>query len=112
MTATSSNTQLHKLQVIQNKALRFVFNTKYTDRITNDTLHNRARLVTVKERLNILRNKELDRLNFLLSDDNDANVIYKFSDFAIEEDPINVKTNKLRNIYMRLGLLDDNHEIH
>ena len=111
MTATTSPTQMHKLQIIQNKALRFVYNTKYQEHTTNDTLHHRAKLAPVRDRLTFLRRKEIDRLNFLLNDDMGANVVYKFSDFTIEEEPYKAKSNKLLNIYMRLGLLDANNEI-
>ena len=110
MTATTSNPQLKKLQIIQNKALRFIYNTRYQDYTTNETLHQRAKLVTVKERLIELRSKAMDRLNSLINHENDRNVIYKFSDYNIEIEPIFEPTNKLRDTYMRLGLLDDNNK--
>jgi len=40
---------LNKLQVFQNKMLRLIFNTKWDDFITNDSLHRRANLPTVRE---------------------------------------------------------------
>ena len=111
MTATSLNTQIHKLQVIQNKALRFIYNIKYDEYITNETLHNRAKLATVKDRLNYLRNKQMDKLNLLINDDDGGNISYKLSDYIIEDDPLQEKTNKLKDLYMRFGLLNDNNEL-
>ena len=98
----------HKLQVIQNKALRFVFNVRYPIIISNNSLHDRAKKATVKDRLNYLRNKQLEKLNTLINDENDGSVIYKFSDYVIEDEPFKVKSFRLRNIYRRLGLLDEN----
>ena len=110
MTATTSNTQHNKLQIIQNKALRFVYNTKHEHRITNASLHNRAKIDTVKDRLIKLRDRSIDKLNMLINDDG-GNAVYKFSDYTIEEPSFNVKENKIRNIYMRLGMLDENNEL-
>ena len=112
MTATSSDTQLHRLQVIQNKSLRFIYNIRYPNFTSNETLHNRAKIATVKERLNFLRDKEINRLNLLLNDENGGNAVYKFSDFIIEDEPFRPRTSKLKNIYMRFGLLDENNELH
>lgn len=44
---TQTKTNLLSLQRIQNKALRFVHNTHYTDRITNEDLHCRSGLETL-----------------------------------------------------------------
>ena len=111
MTATTSDTQLNKLQVIQNKALRFIYNIRYPNIVSNQTLHNRAKIPTVKERLNSLRDKQIFKLNLLINDEVGMNAIYKFSDYEIEDEPFNVKSYTLRNMYMRLGMLDDNNEI-
>ena len=37
---TACKTQMSKLQVVQNDSLRFAYNVKYTQRITNEKLHN------------------------------------------------------------------------
>lgn len=47
-----STTNIYELQKIQNKALRFIFNIKYTEMISNEELHERAKLPTIKELLN------------------------------------------------------------
>lgn len=40
-------TNIRKLQIIQNKALRFIYNINYPDRTTNEELHTRAQLPTI-----------------------------------------------------------------
>ena len=111
MTAQTSNTQLKRLQVIQNKALRFIYNIHYEDHITNEALHHRSKLATVKDRWNDLRNRTLDKLNLLINEEEDGNVIYKYSDYIIEDEPFNDRTHKLRDVYMRLGLLDGHNNL-
>ena len=110
ITATISDTQMKKLQTIQNSALRFIYNTHYTDYTTNDTLHRRAGLATVKERLTKLRIRALENINNLINSE-DGNAIYKFSDFTLNTEPFNPPSNKLKNMYTKLGLLDDNNEL-
>ena len=56
MTATASDTQTNKLQIIQNKALRFIYNIHWQDHVTNNSLHHRSKLAPVKDRLVYLRN--------------------------------------------------------
>lgn len=46
---TVSKTRMKDLQTIQNKALRFIYNIKYTDYITNEELHRRAELPTIEQ---------------------------------------------------------------
>lgn len=42
---------LNSLQIIQNKALRFIYDIKYPDIVRNEELHNRANLPAIKELL-------------------------------------------------------------
>ena len=81
----------------------------YTTQTTYPTTpHNISGLATVKERLNNLRNKAIERLNLLINNETDRNVIYKYSDYIIEDEPFEQPSHKLKNIYMSLALLDDN----
>ena len=102
----SSNTHLNKLQLIQNKALHFIYNTHWTDFITNNTLHNRAKLETVKERLIRLRDKTYQRAYDTITDDQGRNAVYIYSDYIIDEEPFLQPAGRLRNLYERLGILD------
>lgn len=43
---------IYELQKIQNKALRFIYNVRYPDLITNTELHERAGIQTIEELLN------------------------------------------------------------
>lgn len=47
-----SKTQIEFLQRIQNKALRFIYNVKWDDFITNEDLHRRAQIPRIEEVLN------------------------------------------------------------
>lgn len=50
-TCSLRKTNIKKLQIIQNNAMRFIYNIKYTDRITNAELHRRAELPTINSLL-------------------------------------------------------------
>ena len=56
------NIQIQKLQKVQNKALRIVYNTKWEEFITNQTLHNRANIEYLKDRLLNLQEKAIGKL--------------------------------------------------
>ena len=104
--ADTSNTHINKLQIIQNKALRFIYNTHWSEFITNNTLHNRAKLVTVKERLSKLQLKSYQRALETITDDQGRNAIYVYSDYTIEGEPHFQPAGRLRELYERLNLLD------
>lgn len=46
-TCSLKKSNIRKLQVIQNKALRFCYDVRHTDRITNAALHDKAKLPTI-----------------------------------------------------------------
>ena len=102
----SSITRINKLQVIQNKALRFIYNTHWTEHITNNTLHNRANLETVKVRLNKLKIKSIKRAYETITDEQGGNAVYVFSDYVIEEEPFFPPSNKLKNLYEKMNMLE------
>ena len=104
--ADTSDTRIHKLQLIQNKALRFIYNTHWSDYITNTSLHNRAKIETVKDRLENLKTKTLLRAYDTITDDQGRNAVYIYSDYVIEEDPCYNPSNKLREVYNGFGILD------
>ena len=87
--ANTSQYQLNKLQIIQNKALKFIYNTHWTDFTTNAQLHNRANLETISDRLHKLQNKALDKAKQLCDNTQDRDVIYKYSDYTIDIEPYN-----------------------
>ena len=53
----SAKSSIHKLQLVQNKALRFIYNVKWNDFTTTDSLHKRANILTIQDRLKQLNNK-------------------------------------------------------
>ena len=103
--ADTSKTHINKLQIIQNKALRFIqaYNTHWSDFITNNTLDNTAKLETVKERLNKLQLKSYQRALDTITDDQGRNVIYCAYILIIQHFQ---PARKLRDLYERVNLLD------
>ena len=83
----TSRSQLQKLQTVQNKALRFVYNTHWEDFITNEQLHNRANIDTFEDRLLKLQTKALNKLETVVTKPQDRDVVYIYSDYYIEDDP-------------------------
>lgn len=59
----AKKTNLRKLQIIQNKSLRYVYGIRYPDRIRNETLHNRAELKTMNVMLHEQANKTWRKIN-------------------------------------------------
>ena len=55
-------TNIRKLQVIQNKALRFVYNIHYTEHRTNKSLHEQAHIPPLNIRWRHMIDNQLDRL--------------------------------------------------
>ena len=102
----ASNTNINKLQTIQNKALRFIYNTHWTDFISNNTLHVRANLETVKGRLIRLRDKAFQRYYNTITDEQGMNAVYIYSDYIIDEEPYFQPTNKLKSVYERLNIVE------
>ena len=96
--ALSSPTSIKYLQLIQNKALKFIYNVKWDDFITNESLHTRSKLMPIKERINLLKDKAIEHLkqsHFV--DVNQA--IYKFSDFSLAGPPLKPRTNEVRKLF-------------
>ena len=82
---------LNKLQLIQNKALRFIYNVKLSDRVRVEDLHNRAKLDPINLRLSKLARKSSYRAKELYFE-NDFPFLFilkleEFTDFAIGTTP-------------------------
>jgi hypothetical protein len=58
---TSNQTNLDKLQVIQNNAFRAILRIKWEDHVTIDELHHRLQMVTIKDRLNELNDRYINK---------------------------------------------------
>ena len=93
--AWSSKKSKKALQTVQNKALRFIYNTKWHDFITNQELHRRANIMSIDERLNKLKDKAIQHLNAHFIEDINMPT-YKYSDFTIESEPFNNKPRDVR----------------
>ena len=58
-----SNTRMRSLQQIQNKALRIITNTHWTQFIRNETLHNNLNIAPLNHRLKFLGDKHAERFS-------------------------------------------------
>ena len=59
----SAKTNIHTLQVIQNMALRFVYNVRWDSFVSNSHLHERADVLPLNQEWRRLVCKQLDRLH-------------------------------------------------
>ena len=99
--AKSCKTNLEKLQKIQNRALRFVYNVKWDDFTSNQQLHVRAKIPTMTERLNKLSEKADVTFKDNLLTEEKRLVTYKFSDYEIEQEPIFQQQNLIYKYYKK-----------
>lgn len=67
-------TNIKQLQIIQNKSLRYIYNVKYPELITNEELHERSGLPSIQELLNQRAKGVWERVNYL---DIETNISYK-----------------------------------
>ena len=101
---TASDYQKNKLQIVQNKALRFIYNIHWSDFVTNEQLHNRAKIPRISERLNKLREKAINKLKDLINVEERA-PYYSLSDYIIEDDPINEPSDVLKQLCIKLRII-------
>ena len=105
--AKSGTTNIKTLQKIQNRATRYITNTKLSDRISSETLHTQLKLDPINIRLEKLSYKSLNKIKNLLltpNEDQDILIYYKHSQFEITRTPHSEKQDTiaqriLNNIY-------------
>ena len=95
----SSSFLLNKLQVIQNKALRFALNYKWYDFITNDVLHERAKIPKIHDRLKQLRNNFIQKFHDVYLQDLKPDPVYRFSDYTITTPPLQPTKTDIQTYY-------------
>ena len=83
-------TYTHKLQVVQNKGLRFIKNVKFKDRVNMKDIHQELNIEPINVRISRLKNKVVNRMkeNYYVKQNQDRNIFYKFSDFTLSHPPI------------------------
>ena len=103
--ADSSRPQINKLQVVQNKALRFAYEVRWQDRITNDALHQRANLAYIQDRLSKLQSSVFRKIRETYLDRELFPPTYKYSDFRIETESFYPQRNEVNLLLERFALL-------
>ena len=88
--ATTTKTNLVKIQRIQNQALRYIDGSKRSDKIKMSSLHEKYKYPAMNIRLYKLAKKCINKIINTYSPDLDKNPVayYKYSDFQITDAPI------------------------
>ena len=88
-----SKSSKRKIQIIQNKALRFVHNIKTKDKVNMKTIHEKYKIPPMNTRLHNLAIKNINNLReqYLCNRDNYIVKPYKFSNYNISTPPIKIK---------------------
>ena len=94
------------MQRIQNKALRFVYNTRWDDFITNIELQNRAKITSIDERLKHLKDKSATKFKENHLTEETKTTVYKFSDYEITGEPIFAQQNTILKYYKKWNLFN------
>lgn len=97
----TSKASLKKLQLIQNRALRFVKNIKLKDKIRTKSIHDELKIEPLNIRLHQLAQKNITQIYELYLGTADSWVTkpYKFSDYEISKEP---QRKKKRTTAMRI----------
>ena len=105
----SPNIHLSKLQKVQNQALRFVYDVKPMDFITNESLHLRAKIDSINVRLSKLSRKSIFNMKdlFFPPEDEPPDLPYiklsSYSDFYNQEPPIRpLRTSQAKLVNERI----------
>ena len=88
--SNSGKTNQRKLQRIQNKATRYITNSRLIDRKTSKSLHENSKLIPMNLRLNKLKHKTITKINLTYyPDDNQfPEYINESSSHIINQEPI------------------------
>ena len=78
-------TNKHKIQKIQNKATRYINNTKLSDRIRSETIHDTLNLEAMNVCINKMKTKQLYKIHDRYYNNNTYH--YYGTDYEINEDP-------------------------
>ena len=82
----SNKTNISKLQRIQNKATRFITNSKLLDFNKSEVLHQRTKLEPINKRLHKLKIKTLTKMHgkYIINDNSDY--YYNPTEYSIENE--------------------------
>ena len=103
--ADSSEGQIKRLQVVQNKALRFVYDIRWPVTASNDSLHQRANIPDIKSRLEHLQARIFCKLQAKYLEKDSYVTVYKYSDFTIEEESVFEQRNTMKLLLQKFNLV-------
>ena len=101
-----------KLQVMQNKALRFIKGISRKDRVTAKSLHEDLNIDPMNVRLDRLACKSINKMNSIYSHPTNENrsISYKYSDYTINEQPSRSRRRSVADHIHKYILKPRNHE--
>ena len=90
-------TNMRKLQIVQNRALRYILNHKLKDKVKISAMHEKLKIEPINLRLNKLAKKMLYKAkDRYCSKHNTADdIFYRLSDYAIEDPPLKTKKRSI-----------------
>ena len=99
---TLNNTNMNKLQAIQNKAIRFILNLSINNRTTMEENHTKLKLDPINVRISKLTRKFMfTAKDLFFNDDNESpfmGKLEKMGDFNIETHPLKIKSNSISEL--------------
>ena len=101
--ASISDSAMNNLQKVQNRALRFIYNIKWDDFVTNASLQSRAKITSIRERLIKLKNNSIKKLQEAHFQNNNEPPTYKFSDYNIQNPPLKTKTKEIEKCFKQFN---------
>ena len=98
----SNNKTMRKIQVIQNKGIRFIKNAKLSDRLNMERTHNALKIEPFNIRINKLANKFENKTKdtFFPKPNEVSNVLYKYSEYTITEPP---RRKRRKTLFQKLN---------
>ena len=102
--ADSSNNQMKRLQVVQNKALHFAYDVRWPRRVTNDALHQIVNVLYIHDRLSTLQSTVFKKLHEAYVDKEQFPPSYTYSNFRIEAESFYPQSNEVKRLLGRFAL--------
>ena len=86
-----------RMQILQNRALRFIKGIKKSDRINMKSIHEELKIMPINVRIDYLANRCLNKMKekYINKNNDISEVTYKYGDFKIEGEPIRTKRRSL-----------------
>ena len=101
-----------KMQILQNRALRFIKGIKRSDRIDMKSVHEELKIMPINVRIDYLANRCINKIKdkYIPKKNHITDVNYKYGDFLIEDNPIRTKRRSIVDRVNKYILRPNNHK--